>query len=135
MKPTTNDKHKIILIRDLVVVPDHARHQYILMDGMRWALWEVIKVKFFSTMADRFRVVWEGALWAHQPTDTSAQLARLEEAFDETYPDTHLILFADHGFVENAAFSRSDKYASPRYTHGNDSPFEVIVLWAWVMRL
>jgi len=46
-----------------------------------------------------------------------------------------LILFSDHGFVENHAFSSADKYASPRYIHGKDSPFEVIVPWAWVMRI
>ena len=46
-----------------------------------------------------------------------------------------LILFSDHGFVENKAFSRTDKYEAPRYMHGKDSPFEVIIPWAWVMRL
>ncbi|MCK4728529.1 MAG: hypothetical protein KAT27_06380, partial [Desulfobacterales bacterium] len=165
-------------------VPDHARHHYLFMDGMRWDLWEAIKVKFFGKMADRFRVVREGALWAHQPTDTSTQLAYLEEAFQAAYPDsesqellwkvsgiderihtekgslqflfanairyleldlafrlsdlpsrTLLILFSDHGFVENKAFSRTDKYEAPRYMHGKDSPFEVIVPWAWVMRI
>jgi len=165
-------------------VPDHARHHYLFMDGMRWDLWEAIKVKFFGKMADRFRVVREGALWAHQPTDTPTQLAHLERAFQTAYPDnqveellwkvsgiderihtdkgsleflfanairyleldlafrltdlpsrTLLILFSDHGFVENKAFSRTDKYEAPRYMHGKDSPFEVIIPWAWVMRL
>ena len=46
-----------------------------------------------------------------------------------------LILFSDHGFVENPAFNPTDKYESPRYLHGKDSPFEVIIPWAWVMRL
>lgn len=165
-------------------VPDHARHHYLFMDGMRWDLWEVIKVNFFGKMADRFRVVREGPLWAHQPTDTSTQLAYLEQAFQAAYPDgqaeellwkisgiderihtekgsleflfanvvryleldlafrltnlrprTLLIIFSDHGFVENKSFSRTDKYEAPRYLHGKDSPFEVIVPWAWVMRI
>jgi len=46
-----------------------------------------------------------------------------------------LILFSDHGFVENPAFNPIDKYESPRYLHGKDSLFEIIVPWAWVMRL
>jgi hypothetical protein len=154
------------------------------MDGMRWDLWEVIKLEFFGKMADRFRIVREGTLWTHQPTDTPTHLAFLERAFQAAYPDhemdellwkvsgidervhtekgslifffanviryleldlafrlsnlpsrTLLILFADHGFVENKSFSRKDKYESSRYMHGKDSPFEVIVPWAWVMRL
>jgi len=165
-------------------VPDHLRVQYLLMDGMRWDLWEVIKKDFFGKMADRFRVLREGVLWAHQPSDTATQLACLEEPFREAYPNmaqeellwkvsgiderihteksplpflfanvirylelelafrlrelpprTLLILFSDHGFVENRAFSPRDKYDASRYMHGKDSPFEVIVPWAWVMRI
>jgi hypothetical protein len=37
--------------------------------------------------------------------------------------------------VENPGFSHGDKYAAERYTHGGETPFEVIVPWAWVMRL
>lgn len=48
---------------------------------------------------------------------------------------TLLILFSDHGFVENKAFSRTDKHEAPRYIHGKDSPFEVIVPLAWVIRI
>lgn len=165
-------------------VPDHAHRIYLLMDGMRWDLWERVKVDFFGRMADRFRVVRQGALWSQQPTSTSAQLARLEEAFQGAHPEgnleeflwkvsgidekihtekgnlehlfavvirhlelellhrlrdlpsrTLLVLFADHGFVENPAFNPADKYAAERYTHGGDTPFEVIVPWAWVMRV
>ena len=165
-------------------VPDHSRVQYILMDGMRWDLWEFIKLNFFGNRPDIFRFVREGALWANQPTDTAAQLSRFEQSFRTAHPDqdykdsllkvsgidekihsekgplphlfanvigyleidmlfrlkklpprTLLILFTDHGFVENPAFSPTDKYESPRYIHGKDSPFEVIVPWAWVMRL
>jgi len=28
-----------------------------------------------------------------------------------------------------------NKYETPRYVHGKDSPFEVIVSWVWIMRL
>jgi len=50
-------------------------------------------------------------------------------------PRTLLIIFSDHGFVENPAFTPTDKYETPRYVHGKDSPFEVIVPWAWIMRM
>ncbi len=165
-------------------VPDHGQRQYLLMDGMRWDLWETIKTDFFGKMPNLFRLVREGAIWAHQPTNTSSQLPRLEEAFlaaggdmEEQHPlwklsgidekihsekgplahlfgnvvnyleidwlhrlrrlpaRTLLILFSDHGFVENPAFDPSAKYESARYIHGKDSPFEVIVPWAWVMRI
>jgi len=165
-------------------VPDHRRVSYLLMDGMRWDLWEVIKTEFFGKKANLFRVEREGCLWANQPTETAAHLARLEAAFQsldlsvsdeelffkatgidekihtEKGPLTHLfanvityleidllfrlrklpartllVLFADHGFVENPAFNPREKYESPRYIHGKDSPFEVIVPWAWVMKL
>ena len=151
------------------------------MDGMRWDLWESIKLGFFGKMPNHFRFVREGALWASQPTDTAAQLALFEQAFRAVHDDeglfwkisgidekihtekgplTHLfanvisyleidllfllrrlpprtllIIFSDHGFVENPAFINTDKYETPRYVHGKDSPFEVIVPWAWIMRL
>jgi hypothetical protein len=165
-------------------VPDHEHHLYLLMDGMRWDLWERIKLNFFGQNRDSFRLVREGATWAHRPTTTAAQLPYLEKSLQEAYPDrrpdeliwkinaidekihtekhglehlfagavnhlelellfrlrdlpsrTLLIIFADHGFVENPAFSPADKYRADRYVHGQDSPFEVIVPWAWVMRL
>jgi len=50
-------------------------------------------------------------------------------------PRTLLIIFSDQGFVENPAFTPTDKYETPRYVHGKDSPFEVIVPWAWIMWL
>ena len=164
--------------------PDYVQFRYLLMDGMRWDLWERIKTDFFGKMPHLFRLVREGALWAHSPTDTAHQLSRFEEALhgaggamedesplwkltgidekihSEKGPLSHLfanvvnyleidwhhrlkrlpsrtllILFADHGFVENPAFDPSAKYESPRYLHGKDSPFEVIVPWAWVMRI
>ena len=165
-------------------VPDHRQARYVLMDGMRWDLWQKIKTDFFEKMPNLFRVVREGALWSGQPSDTASQLDRLKQAFTDFDPGiapesqlikvsgidekvhtekgplphlfgniinyleidllfrlkklpsrTLLILFADHGFVENPAFDRTDKYEAPRYTHGKDSLFEVIVPWAWVMRL
>ncbi|MFQ5739563.1 MAG: DUF6079 family protein [Acidobacteriota bacterium] len=38
-----------------------------------------------------------------------------------------LVLFSDHGFVENPAFQPSKKYQHPRYRHGGGSPFELVV--------
>jgi len=164
-------------------IPDHQRVCYLLMDGMRWDLWECIKTDFFGAMPNLFRFVREGAIWANQPTNTAPQIARFEEGLaatgrtldadsfwkisgidekihSEKGPLTHLfanvisylkidllfrlrelpprtllILFADHGFVENPAFRPTEKYDASRYTHGKDSPFEVIVPWAWVMRI
>ena len=165
-------------------VPDHMQRQYMLMDGMRWGLWERIKEEFFEKRPNLFRVVREGSIWSHYPTDTANQLSWFEETFaddgrgiedepllwklsgiDEKVhsekgplshlcgnvisyleidwlhrlkrlpPRTLLILFADHGFVENPAFDPLAKYENPRYIHGKDSPFEVIVPWAWVIRL
>jgi len=165
-------------------VPDHKGVYHLLMDGMRWDLWEHIKSEFFGKMPHLFRLVREGTLWAQQPTDTRNQLKHFEQKFrvlcgnpdderllwkvsgmdekihSEKGPLTHLfanvisyleidllfrlrklpsrtllILFSDHGFVENPTFSPFDKYESSRYIHGKDSPFEVMVPWAWVMRL
>ena len=165
-------------------VPDHREVRYLLMDGMRWDLWEYIKKRFFEHHGNHFRVVREGALWSGAPTNTASQMARLEPALQQAYPDipretilwkisgidekihsekgslvhlfanvtgfleidllfrlkelssgTLLVIFADHGFVRNPAFDSTNKYEAPRYTHGKDSPFEVIVPWAWIMRL
>jgi hypothetical protein len=164
-------------------VPDYGRVCYLLMDGMRWDLWEHIKLDFFEKRPHLFRFVREGALWANQPTDTASQRARFEQTFRYVHPDldpdehywrvsgldekihsekgplshlfasaigyleiewlfrleklpsrTLIILFSDHGFVENPGFRPTEKYDAPRYLHGRDSPFEVIVPWAWLMR-
>ena len=53
----------------------------------------------------------------------------------ELPPESLLILFSDHGFVENPHFEKSDKYRSSRYLHGEDSPFEIIVPWAILTRI
>lgn len=165
-------------------VPDHRKVRYILMDGMRWDLWEQIKKDFFGKRPDAFRVVKEGILWANQPSDTAAQLDRFNQEFNRAYgnmgeedllwringidekihtekgpllhlfasiisyleidflyrlvelpPRTLLILFSDHGFVENPNFRAVAKYDAPRYIHGKDSPFEVLIPWAWLMRI
>ena len=165
-------------------VPEHRALRYLLMDGMRWDLWEHVKEAFFARFSNHFHVAREGLLWAQRPTSTAEQLRRLEQAFaaagrrpddpdllwklsgvdekvhSEKGPLTHLfsnvvsylelewlrrltelpsrtllIVFSDHGFVENPAFDPTDKYALQRYIHGGDTPFEVIVPWAWVVRL
>ena len=165
-------------------VPDHRDVRYLLMDGMRWDLWGEIKARFFGKKGQYFRIVREGALWAHYPTDTPTQMEQFEQELARMFPHkdpadlvikatgiderihsekgsitqlfsgvlgyletelfyrlrdlpsgTLLILFADHGFVENPDFAPTAKYDSPRYIHGGMTPFEVIVPWAWVMRI
>ncbi len=64
--------------------PDYDQFRYLLMDGMRWDLWEIIKTEFFGKMPQLFRVVREGPLWAHSPTNTAPQLSRFEKALAET---------------------------------------------------
>ncbi|MDA8333637.1 MAG: DUF6079 family protein [Peptococcaceae bacterium] len=45
-------------------------------------------------------------------------------------PERSLCLFfADHGFRENPQFEPHDKYAAARYTHGGNSPWEVLCPW------
>lgn len=164
-------------------VPIHGSVRYILMDGVRWDLWEHIKAGFFAPRSNHFRIAREGVIWSGRPTTTGSQMQHFEEAFaraglegegaavwkmtgiDEKIhaekgplthlfanalsyleiewlhrlvdlpPRTLLFLFSDHGFVENPAFDPADKLALPRYIHGGDTPFEVIVPWAWVLRL
>lgn len=48
---------------------------------------------------------------------------------------TSLILFSDHGFIENPHFKKTDKYRIPRYIHGEASPLEVIVPWATILKI
>jgi hypothetical protein len=186
-----NQAPRPLMIRDIPVilkkkrnVPEHKDACFILMDGMRWDLWEHIKTNFFEQQPDIFRIVRQGVMWTNQPAGTGPQLERLYRAAEENAPDlgfknrlwkmsgldekihtekgplTHLfsnvisflniellyrlkkmpsrtllILFADHGFVENPAFDPHDKYETQRYIHGKDSPFEALVPWTWVMRL
>jgi hypothetical protein len=53
----------------------------------------------------------------------------------ELPPQTLLLFFSDHGFVENPNFDKTDKYRSSRYFHGEASPFEAIVPWAAAIRM
>jgi hypothetical protein len=151
---------------------------FVLMDGMRWDLWEFLKEKFLGPMANQLRITDEGALWAHLPSTTPRQMELLEKSLGKTdvkiwkiggidervhtergsleylfrnvlqflqldlaprlreLPSgTSLLFFSDHGFIENPHFEKSDKYRTSRYTHGEDSPFEIIVPWAIVKRI
>ena len=161
-----------------------ARKIYLLLDGMRWDLWEYLKEKFFGPRGDQLRIAQEGALWAHLPTSTPRQMELLQGALEkdsgssagleeriwkiggidervhtekgtlehlfrnvlqyleldlaprlrELPPQSSLVMFADHGFIENPHFEKADKYHTSRYTHGEDSPFEVIVPWAVITK-
>ncbi len=154
---------------------------FILLDAMRWDLWEFLKEKYFGPMANQFRIVGEGALWAHLPSTTPRQMEILEEVMSnekskdikvwkisgidervhsekgsiehlfrnilqylqleltprlrEIPSGKSLILFSDHGFIENPQFEKLDKYKTSRYIHGEDSPFEIIVPWAVLKRM
>ncbi|MDI7259416.1 MAG: DUF6079 family protein [Thermodesulfobacteriota bacterium] len=164
------------------ILSEGAQKILVLMDGMRWDLWEFLKEKFFGPMGNQLRIVHEGALWAHSPSSTPAQMAFLEKGIEKTGaegkririlkiggidervhtekgtlehlfrnvlqfleldlaprlrelpPQTSLLFFSDHGFIENPHFEKSDKYRTSRYMHGEDSPFEVIVPWASVIK-
>jgi hypothetical protein len=156
-----------------VKIPEEAQKIFVLMDGMRWDLWEYLKENFFASMANQFRIVEEGALWAHLPSTTPRQMefftgeeriwkiAGIDERVHtekgtseylfrnilqflqldlaprlrELPVRTQIILFSDHGFVENPNFEKSDKYRSSRYIHGEASPFEIIVPWAALTKI
>ena len=61
-------------------------------------------------------------------TEIIEQLLPQTVAFLDKLPRrTLLILFSDHGFVENRAFLERDKHRIPRYHHGGGSPFELVV--------
>jgi hypothetical protein len=163
------------MIEDLekAKIPQGEKKIFVLMDGMRWDLWEYLKEKFFTSMANQVRIVQEGALWAHLPSTTPRQMefftqekniwkiagidervhterGTLEYLFrnilqflqldfaprlKELPVGTQVILFSDHGFIENPHFKKSDKYRTSRYIHGEASPFEIIVPWASVMKI
>jgi hypothetical protein len=163
------------MIEDLekAKIPQGAQKIFVLMDGMRWDLWEYLKENFFASMANQLRIVQEGALWARLPSTTPRQMefftkekniwkiagidervhterGALEYLFrnilqflqldlgprlKELPVGTQIILFSDHGFVENPLFEKSDKYRASRYIHGEASPFEIIVPWASVMKI
>jgi hypothetical protein len=154
-------------------IPQGEQKIFVLMDGMRWDLWQYLKENFFAPMANQLQIIQEGALWAHLPSTTPRQMeffkgekkiwkiagidervhterGNLEYLFrnilqflqldlaprlKELPVGTQIILFSDHGFVENPLFEKSDKYRVSRYTHGEASPFEIIVPWAIVMKI
>ena len=163
------------MIEDLekAKIPQGEQKIFVLMDGMRWDLWEYLKENFFAPMANQFRIPQEGVLWAHLPSTTPRQMEYFtgerklwkipgidERVHTEKGPleylfrnilqflqldlsprlrelpaGTQLIIFSDHGFVENPHFEKSDKYRVSRYTHGEASPFEIIVPWASVTKI
>jgi hypothetical protein len=171
----TGEEKRPKMIEDLekVKIPEGAQKIFVLMDGMRWDLWEYLKENFFASMANQFRIIQEGALWAHLPSTTTRQMGffggentiwkiagidervhtergNLEYLFRnilqflqldlaprlrELPAGTQIILFSDHGFVGNPHFEKSDKYRASRYTHGEASPFEIIVPWAAVTKI
>jgi len=158
---------------------------YLLMDGMRWDLWEYLKEKFFGPLGGQIRIAQEGTLWAHLPSSTPRQMEFLKAALEkdsapgagleervwkvggidervhtekgtpehlfrnvlqcleldlaprlrELPSQSLIIMFSDHGFIENPHFEKGDKYRTPRYTHGGDSPFEIIVPWAVITKI
>jgi len=166
-------------------IQEGAPEVFILLDGMRWDMWEYMRENFLGPLANQFRIIHEGALWAHLPSSTLRQMEILEKAFQKTFIEekqrewkiwkiagidervhtergtlehlfrnvlqflqldlaprlrelpsrTSLLLFSDHGFIENPHFDRSDKYRTSRYIHGEDSPFEVIVPWASLIKI
>jgi len=150
---------------------------FVLMDGMRWDLWEFLKGNFIGPMANQLRIIQEGALWAHLPSSTPRQMELLEPILGkagvklwkiggiderihtergsleylfrnilqflqldlaprlrELPSGASLLFFSDHGFIENPHFEKSDKYRTSRYTHGEASPFEIIVPWALIKK-
>ncbi|MBI5967914.1 MAG: hypothetical protein HY882_08675 [Deltaproteobacteria bacterium] len=60
-------------------LPGRGETIFVLLDGMRWDLWEYIKENFFRPMANQLRIVHEGALWAHMPSSTPRQMEVLEQ--------------------------------------------------------
>ncbi len=166
-------KPKMIEDLEKTKIPQKSESIFILMDGMRWDLWDYLKENFFGPMANQFRIIQEGTLWAHYPSTTPRQLefltgektlwkiggidervhtdrGSLEYLFRnilqflqldlaprlrELPAGAQIILFSDHGFVENPLFEKSDKYRTSRYIHGEASPFEIIIPWASIMKI
>lgn len=53
-----------------------ARTHYLLIDGMRWDLWEIVKSEIVSLS---FKIIREETLWAYLPTNTERQLNALTQ--------------------------------------------------------
>ena len=62
---------------------------FLLLDGLRWDLWEYLKEKFFTPLGDRLRLVREGMIWAHFPSDTPRQMVFFEGAAPKTGEEAH----------------------------------------------
>ena len=56
---------------------------WVLMDGMRWDLWEFLKEDFLGPKAQQLRIIREGALWAHMPSSTPRQMGLLEPVIEK----------------------------------------------------
>ena len=57
-------------------------------------------------------------------------------AFAERLPPrSAFLLLSDHGFVEDPEYDPAAPHDRPRYRHGGDSPFEVVVPVATLLRL
>ncbi|MFW6270852.1 MAG: hypothetical protein ACOC4G_12325, partial [Bacillota bacterium] len=159
----------------------------LLLDGMRWDIWEVIAPILKEEVS--LRVIEEGSLLSYLPTNTERQIEEIrKEGFvgeiisvDEfkenqdnivkfSYIDdkvhtskaeysqfiqeiifqtrnqllpfiknlnsgTPVLIFSDHGFINNYSFQEKNKYQSARYLHGGDSFFERIVPWSLLYKI
>ncbi len=63
----------------------------LLLDGMRWDLWEEIKRDIFPPLG--YKLEAEGSYWAKAPTDTFTQLTALglDPCFENIAPGLHLM--------------------------------------------
>ncbi|MFP4015843.1 MAG: hypothetical protein ACLFUI_02315, partial [Halanaerobiales bacterium] len=48
---------------------------------------------------------------------------------------TMVLIVSDHGYRINHQFRKDEKYETPRYLHGGNSPFEIIVPWALLYKI
>jgi hypothetical protein len=67
--------------------------------------------------------------------EAAAELHREIAGVAEDFPPrSAFLLIADHGFVEARDYDPSSPHDHPRYRHGGDSPFELIVPVAAMLR-
>jgi hypothetical protein len=68
--------------------------------------------------------------------EAAAELHHEIGALCEDFPPrSAVLLLADHGFVEARDWTASSPHAAARYRHGGDSPFEIVVPVAALLRL
>ncbi|MFP4662417.1 MAG: DUF6079 family protein [Halanaerobiales bacterium] len=48
---------------------------------------------------------------------------------------TLILIVSDHGYRINHKFRKEEKYESPRYLHGGNSPYEIIVPWGILYKI